>query len=155
MPLLIGDPAPEFAATASNGQSVSLAALRGKSVVIFFYPRDNTSVCTREVCRFRDDYSEFEKAGASVIGVSSSSDASHESFSSRHQLPYLLVSDANGRLRRTFCVRKPLGFLPGRVTYVIDGEGIIRHVFDSLLAGEQHVDEALAAVRQIAAGASS
>ena len=155
MGLVVGDRAPDVQTTASNGQAVSLADYRGQCpVVVFFYPRDHTAVCTQQACRFRDDHSAFQDAGAVVIGISSSSDASHESFADQHKLPYLLISDADGKLRRAFGVPRSFGFLPGRVTYVIDRDGIVRHVFNALLDGEKHVQESLAVVQQLAAESS-
>lgn len=145
-----GDPAPEFTATVQDGRQVSLADFKGKnSLVVFFYPRDNTPVCTQEACTFRDAYEEFVAAGAVVIGVSADSMESHQSFAASQRLPFLLVSDADGALRRAFGVPKSLGFLPGRVTYVIDREGIVRHVFNSQLQGRKHVDEAMRIVKEL------
>ena len=149
-PLQVGDAAPQFTVTASDGRSVSLAEFRGKqAVVVFFYPRDNTSVCTKEACAFRDAYEDFTQAGAVVIGVSSDSDASHQAFAESHRLPYILVADVDGALRRLFGVPNTLLILPGRVTYVIDRDGIVRHVFNAMFQGKQHVEEALKTVREL------
>lgn len=149
----VGDKAPDFDVTSHTGQPVSLAAFRGKqAVVVFFYPRDNTAVCTKEACAFRDSYEDFVKAGAAVIGISSDSDESHQQFAATQRLPYLLVSDSNGALRKAFGVPKTLGFLPGRVTYVIDRDGIVRHIFNSQLNAQKHIDEALAVVKQLSTG---
>lgn len=145
-----GDPAPQFTAMTHEGRQISLADFQGKnSVVLFFYPRDNTPICTQEACTFRDAYEDFVAAGAVVIGVSESSLESHRSFAATQRLPFLLVSDADGALRRAFGVPKTLGFLPGRVTYVIDREGIVRHVFNSQLQGQKHVEEALRIVKEL------
>src|SRR5262249_4303374 len=96
-PIEVGDVAPEFTATASDGQSVSLADFKGKQVVvIFFYPRDNSPICTREACAFRDAYEDFVKLGAVVIGVSGDSDQSHRAFAAAQRLPYLLIADSDG-----------------------------------------------------------
>lgn len=149
-PVDIGDPAPEFTVTASDGKTVSLAEFKGKkAVVLFFYPRDNTSVCTAEACAFRDAYEDFVTLGAEVIGVSSDSDDSHRSFAQDHRLPYRLIADTEGNLRRLFGVPNSLFILPGRVTYVIDREGIVRHKFNSQLNGTRHVEEAIEIVRAI------
>jgi peroxiredoxin Q/BCP len=149
-PIDVGDPAPEFSATAADGSRVSLSEFRGKqAVVIFFYPRDNSPVCTKEACAFRDAYEEFVAAGAAVIGVSSNSDESHRSFAASQRLPYLLIADAGGELRKLFGVRNSFFVVPGRVTFVIDREGIVRHKFNSLLNGIQHVEEALQTVRKL------
>lgn len=151
MPSLeIGDRAPEFSATAADGRRVSLADYRGKNtVVVFFYPRDNSPVCTQEACSFRDAYEEFVEQGAVVIGVSGDSDERHRSFAQSQRLPYLLVADGDGSLRKAFGVTKSLFVLPGRVTFVIDREGIVRHKFNSLLQGKKHVEEALRTVREL------
>ncbi len=152
-PIHVGDVAPDFIVTASDGRRVSLAEFRGQhAVVIFFYPRDNTSVCTQEACAFRDAFEDFTQAGAVVIGVSSNSDASHRAFAASHRLPFILVADAEGSLRKLFGVPNSLLILPGRVTYVIDREGIVRHVFNALFQGTQHAEEALKTVRELSRG---
>lgn len=149
----VGEVAPDFLASSQTGETVSLADFRGrKTVVLFFYPRDGTPVCTKEACSFRDAYEDFVQAGAAVIGVSSGSVESHQAFAASHRLPFVLLADADGSLRKLFGVPKALGFLPGRVTYVIDKEGIIRRIFSSQFAADQHVVEALAVVRQLAEG---
>ncbi len=146
----VGDCAPDFTAQSQTGQTVSLTDYRGTSgVVLFFYPKDGTAVCTKEACSFRDSYEEFVQAGAAVIGVSSDSEESHQAFASGHRLPFVLLSDAEGSLRKAFGVPKTLGIMPGRVTYVIDKEGIVRHMFSSQFAADRHVSEALAVVRQL------
>jgi peroxiredoxin Q/BCP len=133
-----------------TGEQISLADYRGEHpIVVFFYPKDGTAVCTKEACSFRDAYEDFVKAGAVVIGISSDSAARHQSFSQEHGLPFLLVSDQDGAARRAFGVPKTMGFLPGRVTYVIDREGVVRHVFSSQFAAERHVQEALKMIREL------
>lgn len=149
--IAVGDRAPGFTLPSQTGAQVSLADYRGdKAVVLFFYPKDGTPVCTKEACSFRDAYEDFVQAGAVVIGVSSDPVESHQSFASGHRLPFVLLSDVDGSLRKAFGVPKTLGLLPGRVTFVIDKEGIVRHVFSSQFAADQHVAEALAVVRQLA-----
>lgn len=146
----VGDRAPEFTATAHTGETIRLADYRGKqSVVVYFYPRDNTPGCTTQACSFRDSYSAFTDAGAVVIGISSDSPASHKEFAASRNLPFLLVSDQDGSLRKAFGVPSTLGILPGRVTYVIDREGIVRMKFNSQLAPKRHIDEALQVVKQL------
>jgi thioredoxin-dependent peroxiredoxin len=144
-----GDNAPEVAFTVRDGRQVSLSDFRGQVVVFFFYPADNTFFCTREACSFRDAFPDFQQAGAVVIGVSGDSESSHEQFAASKRLPYLLVSDANGSLRRAFGVRKRYGVLPSRVTYVIDRAGVVRDVFQSQFLAKRHVDNALRIVRNI------
>jgi peroxiredoxin Q/BCP len=143
--IVIGQPAPDFRALLHDGREFRLADLRGqKAVVLFFYPHDHTPVCTQEACAFRDSYEEFTNLGAEVIGVSSGSPASHRSFADKHGLPFPLICDADGQLRRLFQVPKTLGFLPGRVTYVIDRDGVIRMIFTSQFAAREHVRRAMA-----------
>jgi peroxiredoxin Q/BCP len=146
----VGDPAPDLMLPTHTGEEVSLADCRGKqAVVLFFYPKDGTPVCTKEACAFRDAYEDFVEAGALVIGVSSDSTARHQVFASNHGLPFLLVSDAEGKARRAFGVPRSMGLLPGRVTYVIDKKGIVRLVFSSQFAAGRHVGEALKVVREL------
>ena len=118
-------------------------------MVLFFYPKDGSPVCTKEACAFRDAYEDFVEAGAVVIGVSGDSEAQHQAFASNHRLPFTLVSDADGSVRKAFGVPKSMGLLPGRVTYVIDSEGIVRHVFSSQFAADRHVKEALEVIRKL------
>jgi len=147
----LGDPAPEITLRTHSGEEIPLAGYRDRqAVVVFFYPRAGTPVCTKEACGFRDAYEDFTALGAVVIGVSGDSAARHEAFAQKHRLPFLLVSDEDGHARRAFGVPKSMGFLPGRVTYVIDKAGIVRHVFNSQLAADRHVEEALAVVRSLA-----
>jgi thioredoxin-dependent peroxiredoxin len=149
--LNIGDRATDFSLPSQEGKDVSLADYRGKSaVVLFFYPKDESPICTKEACSFRDAYEDFVKAGAVVIGVSSDSAESHQAFADHHRLPFLLLADADGSLRKAFGVPKSLGILPGRTTYVIDKEGIVRLIFNSQLSAAEHVAEALKTVRQLA-----
>lgn len=150
----VGDLAPDITLTTHDGQSIRLADYRGQRIVVlYFYPKDGTAVCTAEACAFRDAYEEFARAGAVVIGVSGDSLASHQEFASAKRLPFLLASDTDKGARRAFGVSQPLGFLPGRVTYVIDLEGRVRHIFSGLFVADRHVTEALAIVRQLTAPA--
>jgi peroxiredoxin Q/BCP len=146
---LLNQPAPDFTLEAHNGQRVRLADYLGKQVVVlYFYPMDGTPVCTKEACSFRDAYEEFTKLGAVVIGVSGDSLERHRAFAASRALPFLLLSDQDGSLRKLYQVPKTLGILPGRVTYVIDKQGIVRHVFSATFSAEQHVTEALRIVRE-------
>ena len=118
-----------------------------RSVVLFFYPKDDSPICTKEACSFRDSYERFVDAGAEVIGVSSDSTDSHQQFAKRHRLPFQLISDANGSLRKAFGVPKVVGLLPGRTTYVIDKQGVVRLVFSAQFASDEHVDRAIEALK--------
>ncbi len=143
----VGDLAPDFSLSSQNGKTVSLKDFRGKNVVLYFYPKDDTPGCTKEACAFRDSYEDFKDAGAEVIGVSSDSPESHQQFIAKYHLPFTLVSDSDASLRKLYGVQgvatEQFGIVPGRVTYVIDKEGIVRHVFSSLFAAEQHITEAI------------
>ena len=153
-PLAVGDRVPDVTLQAHDGSSVQLADLVGRRpVVLFFYPKDDTPICTKEACAFRDSYEAFSTAGAEVIGISGDSGASHRAFAARHKLPFLLATDADGSLRKAFGVPKTLGLFPGRVTYVIDRGGIVRLVFSAQLASQDHVTKALAAVTAMEGGA--
>ena len=149
--LSVGTKAPDFTLPNQHGKSVSLADFRGqKSVVVYFYPKDDTPGCTKESCSFRDQYTEFTDAGAEVIGISSDSEQSHQAFAEKHKLPFSLLSDRGGKVRAAYGVPATLGMLPGRVTYVIDKAGIVRHAFNSQLNATKHVAEALSTLKQIA-----
>lgn len=142
--LSVGDRAPAFRAPLGGGGTFDLADHLGrKAIVIFFYPKDDTPLCTREACGFRDAYEQFVEAGAEVVGVSADTPESHEAFARRHRLPFPIVSDRDGAVRRLFGVPNLLGFLPGRVTYVIDRAGIVRLVFNASFTAAGHVKQAL------------
>ena len=145
----VGDKSPEFSATTQNGGTIRLADYLGqKAVVLFFYPKDNSPICTKEACSFRDSYEKFAEAGAEVIGVSSDSAESHKAFAKQHQLSFPLISDHDGSLRKLFGVPSALGLLPGRSTYVIDKEGTVRLIFTAQFASDKHVQQALLAVER-------
>ena len=146
----VGDAAPEFTAQAHDGSTVRLSDYVGKSaVVLFFYPLDFSPTCTTEACAFRDAFADFASAGTAVIGISGDSLERHRAFAAQRKLPYLLISDADGAIRRVFGVPKTLGLFPGRVTYVIDKVGVIRHVFSAQFGASQHVKEALQVVERL------
>ena len=152
-PVQAGDQAPDFTLPAQSGEAVRLKDRLGERVVVlYFYPRDDTRGCTAEACAFRDSHEVFAEAGAEVIGVSSDSVDRHAAFAGRHELPFTLLSDQGGRVRRLYGVPAVLGLLPGRVTYVIDRQGTVRHVFSSMTNIGQHVSDALGVVRKLQAG---
>ena len=147
----VGDRAPDFTLLSLTGEPVSLSSFLGKKdVVLYFYPKDNTPGCTAEACSFRDNYEVFQEAGAEVIGISSDSEASHRQFANKYNLPFILLSDLGGTVRKFYGVPSTFGLLPGRVTYVIDKEGIVRHIFSSQFAPEQHIVEAIRALQETA-----
>ncbi|MDP9149007.1 MAG: peroxiredoxin [Myxococcota bacterium] len=150
MTVTVGDRAPNFTLLSTSGEAVTLSAFVGqRTVVLFFYPKDDTPGCTAEACAFRDRYESFVAAGAEVIGVSSDSARSHDRFATKHKLPMTLVSDPDGAVRSLYGVRPTLGIFPGRATFVIDRGGMVRHVFVSQLRTGAHVDKALAEVRKL------
>ncbi|OUT72003.1 MAG: peroxiredoxin [Synechococcus sp. TMED19] len=150
MALTCGDQAPDFTLKDHNGVERSLNDIKGKPLVLFFYPKDDTPGCTIEACGFRDSYDEFQALGAEVWGVSGDGASSHRRFIDRHQLPYPLLVDDNNKLREAFGVARSLFVVPGRVTYVIDAEGVVRLVFNALLDATAHVAQAKAALQQLA-----
>ena len=148
--IVVGARAPEFTLPGPGGRPVSLAELlRGGTVVLYFYPKDQTPGCTMEACAFRDDIDAFTAAGAQVVGISRDDEASHARFAAKHKLPFLLLSDTSGETHSRYGVTKKLGFIPDRMTFVIDRDGIVRHVFSSMLRMRAHIDESLATVRSL------
>lgn len=153
MSVQVGQVAPDFALVDTEGQTVRLSDYRGKSsVVLFFYPKDNSPACSAEACTFRDSYQDFVDTGAEVFGISDDSEAEHRKFSTRFGLPFKLLVDPRGQTRKTYGVPKTLGLIPGRVTYVVDPEGIVRHIFNSQFQPAKHVAEALQVLAKIKAG---
>ena len=147
--LLNGSLAPDFELPDQQGNPVRLSQFREiRPVVLFFYPKDDTSGCTIEACRFRDDFEKFRALDAEILGVSDDSTESHARFVSKFKLPFTLLSDKGGRVRKLYGVKKTLGILPGRVTFVIDRNGIVRHSFSSQSSPARHVEEALVALMQ-------
>lgn len=146
----VGDRAPEFTLPTQTGEFVSLKDLVGKKeIVLYFYPKDNTPGCTAEAGAFRDQYEVFKGLGAEVIGVSSDSVGSHRDFASKCNLPFTILSDQGGRVRKLYGVPSTFGLLPGRVTYIIDTKGVVRHVFSSQMNPAKHVEEAMKVLEEI------
>lgn len=146
----VGDVAPDFRLPALRGGEVALSDFRGKkNVVLFFYPKDDSPGCTVEACTFRDAYEDFVEAGAEVIGISSDSVDSHAAFAGKHRLPMQLVADVGGAVRAAYGVKSTLGLLPGRETFIIDKDGVVRHVFRSQLRFKNHVAESLAVLHAL------
>ena len=140
----VGDVAPDFTLPDQSGRPVRLQDLIGeRTVVLYFYPKDETPGCTLEARAFRDSYEKFTSQGADVVGVSSDSVRSHRRFAARYGLPFLLLSDRAGAVRERYGVEKTLGLLPGRVSYVIDRSGVVRHVYSSQLFATRHSRAAL------------
>ena len=153
MALEIGDVAPAFDSVTHDGRRVTLADFRGKkNVVLYFYPKDETRVCTAEACGFRDAYEELMGLDTEVIGVSFDSGASHARFAEKHHLPFLLLSDEDGAIAKAYGAKGFLGGLlkmASRVTFLIDKDGKISGVFKSALSADVHVDGIRAAVKKL------
>ena len=148
MAIQIGDKLPHFIASQQDGNVFDSHNIKEKQVVIYFYPKDFTPGCTTQACSFRDAYQDFQDLGAEVIGVSADSVASHQNFQQKYKLPFILLSDADKKLRRLFGVPSTLfGLIPGRVTYVFDASGTCIYIFDNLSA-KNHIDKALQALQK-------
>jgi peroxiredoxin Q/BCP len=150
MAVKVGDTAPDFTLPSSNGSLVSLGDFTGRAVVLYFYPKDDTPGCTAQSCAFRDQYEVFKATGAEVIGVSADSPESHTAFATKHQLPFILLSDKGDKVRNLYGAKAAFGLFPGRVTYVIDQKGVVQYIFDSMFNFKGHVEEALKTLQQLA-----
>lgn len=150
MKVNVGDKAPDFTLPSQLGDDVTLSEYFGKkNVVLYFYPKDESPGCTREACAFRDSYELFTDLGAEVIGVSADSVESHKAFAEHHNLPFTLLSDVDNSVRKLYGATSSLGMIPGRVTFIIDKKGVVRHVFSSQLQAEKHVIEAREVLKKI------
>jgi peroxiredoxin Q/BCP len=146
-----GSPAPDFTLKDQTNKDFSLnSVLKQSNIVLYFYPKDETPVCTTQACEFRDRFAEFRNVNAVVIGVSADSPESHAAFAKHHGLGFTLLSDTDGKIRKLYGVDSQLfGLMPGRVTFVIDKQGIVRHRFSSQLMGKKHIEEALKSLEKI------
>ncbi len=146
----VGDVAPDFTLKSQMGEVVNLKQVLDRSeVVLYFYPKDNTPGCTTEAKAFRDSHEVFKEMGAEVLGVSSDSVDSHRDFAAKCDLPFTILSDDGGRVRKLYGVPTSMGVIPGRVTYIIDGRGVVRHVFSSQMNPAKHVEEAVRVLQEI------
>ena len=145
--LKVGDKIPSFSLKDQNDNMRTSDDLNN-SLVLFFYPKDDTPGCTIEACGFRDKYDLFKILGAEVWGISNGDGKSHLEFANKNNLQYPLLCDISNTLRRKFGVPKTLGFIEGRVTYIIDPNGIIIHIFEDLLNGPAHIKEAIRALKK-------
>ncbi|MDX5480748.1 MAG: peroxiredoxin [Hymenobacteraceae bacterium] len=147
----VGDKAPDFELERQDGGLFRLNDLlnKQKNVVLYFYPKDSTPGCTKQACEFRDQYEVFQEHDAEVVGISSDSVASHKRFERVHHLPFNLLSDKGGRVRGLYGVPRKLGLLPGRVTYIIEKNGIVRYVFNSMTKPLEHVSTAVEVLNEI------
>jgi peroxiredoxin Q/BCP len=146
----VGDAAPDFTLPDQWGELVSLTDFRGRvNVVLYFYPKDGTPGCSIQAAAFRDNYRIFQDLGTEVIGVSSDPVESHRGFTAARGIPFKLLSDANGEVRQRYVVKPTLGVIPGRATYVIDRQGVVRCVISSQLRPRRHVERALQVVNTL------
>ena len=141
--LKIGDSVPNFTLKNQNGETFNINEVLGKyNLVIYFYPKDDTPGCTKEACKFRDEFQDFSDLNAKVIGISSDSVDSHKNFAKKYNLPFTLLADTNKEVRKKFGVPNFSGIIPGRVTYIVDKNGKIVYIFNSMKNAEKHIDEA-------------
>ena len=150
MTVKVGDKAPDFTLPSQIGDNVTLSEFLGKkNVVLYFYPKDESPGCTKEACTFRDNYEQLASLGAEVLGVSGQSVESHKSFATHYGLPFILLADVDHKVRELYGVPSTMGIIPGRVTYIIDKEGIVRHIFVSQTQAQRHVEEAKRTLMEI------
>jgi peroxiredoxin Q/BCP len=148
--VVAGSLAPNFTLPSQSGKVVSLRDFLGKKpVILYFYPKDDTPGCTKEACAFRERHEDFWEHHAEVIGISSDSVESHRSFAAEHELHFTLLSDEGGKVRKLYGASSTFGLIPGRVAYILDEEGVVRHIFSSQLGVEKHIEEALEALRSM------
>jgi len=140
-----GKPAPDFTLDSDSGESVTLSELKGKPVVLYFYPKDDTPGCTRQACGIRDAYGEFEQAGAVVLGVSADNQASHERFKEKYSLPFTLLADPEHELGEPYGVAQEGKNSYERSTFVIDADGNVARIMRRVNP-DSHADEVLAAL---------
>jgi len=139
----VGDKLPDFSLTDQYGKVFNTKDYVGKSVlVIYFYPKDESMVCTKEACSFRDSFNDFTKAGAIVIGINGGTVASHKEFSDHYKLPFILLSDPGDKIYHLFGIKKFM-FMTGRKTFVVAKNGVITFSYESMLQGKEHSDDAL------------
>lgn len=141
----VGEKIPLFSLKDQNGKEFLVDHFIGKNaMVIYFYPKDDTPGCTKEACKFRDTYEDFENLDVKIIGISADDVQSHKRFAQKYNLPFTLLADTQNEVRNLFGVKNNIfGLMPGRVTYVIDKNGIVIHIYDNMLRAENHIDEAL------------
>ena len=140
-----GKPAPDFELQSDTGETVKLSDLRGRPVVLYFYPKDDTPGCTRQACGIRDVYGEFERAGAVVLGVSADTQTSHERFKSKYSLPFTLLADPEHLLAEPYGVGREGKNSYERSTFVIDAEGNVARIMRRVNP-DRHADEVLEAL---------
>jgi thioredoxin-dependent peroxiredoxin len=141
----IGNKCPIFKGKDQNGNTFDISEILGKkNIIIYFYPKNETKVCTAQACSFRDNYETFKDHECEVIGISGDNEKSHQSFTKNHSLPFILLSDGDKSIRKLFDVPKVfLGLIPGRYTYIVDKNGVIVEIYHDMLDAESHTKKAL------------
>jgi len=145
----VGSKVPLFKLPDQNGKVFNMSTVLGKkNLVIYFYPKDGTTGCTKEACSFRDNFDLFKKSNATIIGISGDNITSHKKFANKYNLNFTLLSDQGNKIRKLFGVpASMMGVIPGRVIYIVDKKGIVIHIYNSLSKPEQHIKEALSALK--------
>ena len=139
----VGDTIPNFELKDSNGEVFKVNKEEEKKRVIYFYPKDNTKVCTEQACSFRDWQDDFIEKGYEVIGISSDSVDSHAKFKAKNNLNFTLLSDPKNKVAKLFGATILFGLMTGRKTFVIDTQGKVKYIYDSLMEGKEHVEKLL------------
>jgi peroxiredoxin Q/BCP len=145
----VGDVVPTFSLQDQNDEMFTVNNAIGKPMIIYFYPKDDTPGCTKEACKFRDEFENFTDLGAVVIGISADSVESHKKFEEKYNLPFILLADIDNVVRKLFGVPNNLFVIPGRVTYVIDKNGIVQYIFNNQLGAEKHIENALQKLKEL------
>jgi|SRR5690554_299564 len=146
MSIAVGDKIPTFSLESQQGEFTTVSATDGQKKVIYFYPKNETKVCTAQACSFRDWQEEFVKRKYIVFGISSDTVSSHRDFHSRHKLNFTLLSDEKGKVRKQFGATTFLGLIPSRKTFLVNKEGIVTFIYEGLFEAEKHVKEVLKAL---------
>jgi len=143
----VGDVIPAINLKDENGVEVNINTIK-KPLILYFYPKDETPGCIKEACKFRDEFESFVNLGVQVFGISGDAPSSHKKFKEKYHLPFTLLSDTKNEVRKNFGVPNSLLFLPGRVTYVVDKNGIVTYMFNSQFGAEKHIEKALKFLRK-------
>ena len=147
----VGDTIPEFQLLTQEGANFNSSDIVGKqAIVIYFYPKDDTPGCTKEACKFRDEFEVFSDLNATVIGISSDDVASHKAFAEKYNLPFILLADTDKKVRNLFGVPSfGAGLIPGRVTYIVDKKGVLQYVFNNMSEPEKHIEKSLEILKSL------
>jgi peroxiredoxin Q/BCP len=148
-PLAVGDAVPNFTLKDQNGKTFDIKEEVGKHIlIVYFYPKDESMVCTKEACAFRDSFNDYTKAGAQVIGINGGTVESHKKFEEHYKLPFILLSDPDNKVYKMFGIKNKF-FMTGRQTFVVDMKGKIAFSYESMMEGTEHAKQALAVVKSL------